>query len=57
MQQTIGRLQQEEQGILRSVAVEEGKIKAAEEGFSSLLSAMEAEIKAAQEKIEKYVPG
>jgi hypothetical protein len=57
LQQTIGRLQQEEQGILRSVALEEGKIKAAEEGFSSLLAALETEIRASQEKIEKYVPG
>jgi chromosome segregation ATPase len=57
LQQTIGRLQAEEQGALRNVAVEEGKIKAAEEGFSSLLSTLEAEVKTAQEKIEKYVPG
>ena len=57
LQQTISRLQAEEQGILRNVAVEEGKIKAAEEGFSSLLSALEAEIAAAREKIEKYVSG
>lgn len=57
LQQTIGRLQAEEQGILRNVAVEEGKIKAAEEGFSSLLSTMETEITTCQEKIEKYVPG
>jgi len=57
LQQNIGRLQAEEQGILRNVAVEEGKIKAAEAGFSSLLSALEIEITTAQEKIEKYVPG
>jgi len=57
LQQTIGRLQTEEQGILRNVAVEEGKIAAAEEGFFSLLSALETEIKVSQEKIEKYVPG
>lgn len=57
LQQTIGRLQAEEQGILRNVAVEERKIKAAEEGFSSLLSTMETEITTCQEKIEKYVPG
>ena len=57
LQQTIGQLQQEEQGVLRNVALEEGKIKAAEEGFSSLLAALETEIKASQEKIEKYVPG
>jgi hypothetical protein len=57
LQQTIGRLQAEEQGVLRNVALEEGKIRAAEEGFSSLLSTMEAEVNAAQEKIEKYVPG
>jgi len=57
LQQNIGRLQEEEQGILRDVALEEGKIKAAEEGFSSLLSTMETEIKASQEKIEKYIPG
>ena len=57
LQQTIGRLQAEEQGILRDVALEEGKIAAAEAGFSSLLSAMEMEIKDSQEKIEKYVAG
>jgi len=57
LQQSIARLQQEEQGILQSVTVEEGKIKAAEEGFSSLLSTMETEIKASQEKFEKYLPG
>lgn len=57
LQQNIGRLQAEEQGILRSVAVEEGKIAAAEQGFSALLSTMEAEIKASLEKIEKYVSG
>ena len=56
LQQTIGRLQEEEQGILRNVASEEGKIKTAEEGFSSLLTVLETEIKASQEKIEKYVP-
>lgn len=57
LQQSIGTLQQEEQGILRSVAAEEAKLKAAEEGFSSLLLTMESEIKASQEKIEKYIPG
>lgn len=56
LQQSVARLQAQEQGLLRDVAVEEGKIKAAEEGFSSLLSTMETEIKAAQEKIEKYLP-
>jgi hypothetical protein len=57
LQQTIGRLQEQEQGLLRSVAVETGKIKAAEDGFTSLLAAMEAEITTAQEKIERYLPG
>lgn len=57
LQQTIGRLQAEEQEILRNVAVEEGKIKAAEEGFTALLAAMESEIKESREKIEKHVPG
>lgn len=57
LQQTIGRLQAEEQGILRNVSGEEGKIRAAEEGFSGLLSTLETEIKTAQEKIEKHVPG
>ena len=56
-QQKIARLQEEEQVILRNVAVEEGKIKAAEEGVSSLLSAMEQEIRVSQEMIEKYIPG
>lgn len=56
LQQTIGRLQAQEQEIVRSVALEEGRIKAAEEGFSSLLSTLEAQVVAAQEKIEKYVP-
>lgn len=57
LQQSIARLQEEEQGLLRNVSVEEGKIKAAEEGFSSILAAMEAEIKVSQEKIEKHIPG
>ena len=57
LQQSIGRLQAQEQGILRNVAVEEGQLKAAEEGFSSLLLALETEIKTTQEKIEKYLPG
>ena len=56
LQQTIGRLQEQEQGLLRTVAAEEGKIKAAEAGFSALLTTMEAEIKISQEKIEKYLP-
>lgn len=57
LQQSIARLQAEEQEILRNTAVEAGKITAAEEGFASLLVNLESEIKAAQEKIEKYVPG
>jgi chromosome segregation ATPase len=57
LQQTVGRLQQEEQAILRDVAAEERTINAAEEGFSSLLASLEDEVKASQEKIEKYVPG
>lgn len=57
LQQTITRLQAEEQSLLRNLAVEEGKIKAAEEGFSLILATMETEISAAQEKIEKHVPG
>lgn len=57
LQQSIGSLQEQEQEILRSTAVEAGRILAAEEGFTSLLAGLEAEIKAAQEKIEKHVPG
>ena len=56
LQQSIGSLQEQEQEILRSTAVEAGRIAVAEEGFTSLLAGLEAEIKAAQEKIEKYVP-
>jgi len=57
LQQSVARLQAEEQELLRRVAAEEGKVAAAEAGFSALLATLEAEIKAAQEKIEKYVPG
>jgi len=56
LQLQIGRLEQEEQGLLRTVAAAEGKIAAAEAGFSALLATMEAEIKMSQEKIEKYIP-
>lgn len=56
LQQSIARLQAEEQELLRRVAADEGKLAAAATGFSALLAAMEGEIKEAQEKIEKYVP-
>lgn len=56
LQQTIARLQGEEQEVVRAVAAEEAKIKAAAERFSMLLSTMEAEIKSSLEKIEKYIP-
>ena len=56
LQQSIARLQEDEQRLLHAVAAEDAKIKAAEERFSALLSTMEADIKASLEKIEKYIP-
>lgn len=57
LQQSVGRLQEQEQAALRTAAAEEGKLKAAEEGFTAFLATMEAEIIAAQEKIGKHVAG
>ncbi len=57
LQQSIGRLQQQEQAMLRDAAAEESKLKAAEEGFTTLLTAMESEIVDSREKIKKYVAG
>ncbi len=55
LQRSIGALQEQEQGILRSVAAEEGRIQAAEQGFSSLLGSLHDEITATREKIKKHL--
>jgi hypothetical protein len=57
LQQSIERLQQQEQEIVRGAAAEEGTIAAAEQGFTALLATMEGEITATRQKIEKYLPG
>lgn len=57
LQQSIGRLQQQEQAMLRDAAAEEAKLKAAEEGFTTLLTKMESEIVDSREKIKKHVAG
>jgi len=57
LQQTISRLQEQEQSLIKDNAAAEGKIKAAEERFTALLSSMEKEIVGAQQKIEKYIGG
>jgi hypothetical protein len=57
LQQTIGSLQAQEQGILRGIVAEQQKLKAAEEGFTALIAALEQEITSSREKLEKYLPG
>ena len=55
LQRSIGALQEQEQGILHSVAAEESRIKAAEQGFFSLLGSLHDEITATREKIKKHL--